>query len=90
MAWSSTTHPSLLSRVRDTDDVAAWHEFEARYGDLILRYCRARRVQHADAEDVRQLVMIGLASSLRSFTYDPARGRFRSYLGERCAMRSFG
>lgn len=37
-------------------------------------------MQHADAEDVRQAVMIGLSSALRSFEYDPGRGQFRSYL----------
>ena len=76
-----TTHPSLLSRVRDLDDHAAWHEFDARYRELILRYCRRRDLQPADAEDVRQMVMLNLARHLRQFRYRPERGRFRGYLG---------
>ena len=81
MTSTSQTRPWLLSRVRNPDDHEAWREFESRYGDLITRYCRSLGVQHSDAEDVRQLVMLNLSSSMRSFQYDPARGRFRTYLG---------
>lgn len=77
---SRETRASLLSRVRDPSDDAAWREFDQTYRDLIVRYCRARGLQTADAEDVRQLVMIGLAKALRSFEYQPQRGRFRHYL----------
>lgn len=77
-----TTQPSLLSRVRDPSNEAAWREFDAQYRELILRYCRARGLQTADAEDVRQISMTNLAKSLRSFKYHPGRGRFRAYLGQ--------
>ncbi len=76
-----TTSASLLVRVRDPADEHSWREFEARYGDLVLGYCRNRGLQPADAEDVRQAVWINLSKGLRNFEYDPARGRFRSYLG---------
>ena len=75
------TRPSLLSRVRDGSDQAAWREFEAKYRELLMRYCRARGLQQSDADDVRQLVMMNLAQSLRNFEYSPEKGRFRSYLG---------
>lgn len=75
------TKASLLSRVRDLNDHRAWQEFDAQYRDLILRYCRRRGLQPADAEDVRQMVMLNLAKQLRSFQYDPQMGRFRDYLG---------
>ena len=77
-----TTQPSLLSRVRNPADDSAWREFDAKYRELILRYCRARGLQTSDAEDVRQIAMANLAKSLRSFEYKPARGRFRGYLGQ--------
>jgi RNA polymerase sigma factor (sigma-70 family) len=76
-----TTQPSLLSRVRDHADHAAWREFDKKYRDLILGYCRRRGVQASDAEDVRQMVMMSLAKQLRTFQYSPERGRFRGYLG---------
>lgn len=66
--------------MRDPSDAVAWGEFDAAYRDLIIRYCRARGLQVADAEDVRQMVMMSLARALRTFEYQPARGRFRGYL----------
>jgi RNA polymerase sigma-70 factor (ECF subfamily) len=75
------TRASLLGRLRDSGDDDAWREFDRRYQGLVVRYCLRRGLQVADAEDVRQTVMIGLARSLKGFRYDPARGRFRAYLG---------
>ena len=75
-----STQPSLLSRVRDAGDDEAWREFDRKYRDLILGYARSRGLQEADAADVRQLVMMGLARSLRNFRYRPELGRFRDYL----------
>ena len=75
-----STHPSLLSRVRSSADDQAWREFDARYRSLILRYCRARRLQSAEADDVRQIVMLSLARYLHAFQYKPELGRFRDYL----------
>ena len=80
------TQPSLLSRVRDPANHAAWREFEAKYRDLILRFCRQRGLQQTDAEDVLQIVLANLVRSLPQFVYDPKRGRFRDYLYQ--AVRS--
>src|SRR5437870_3519243 len=47
------TSPTLLGRLRQpADDQAAWAAFVDRYGPLILGWCRAARLQDADAEDV--------------------------------------
>lgn len=78
---SIATRLSLLSRVRDPADQAAWSEFEARYRDLIRRYAQARGLQFCDAEDVCQVVFLRLSRYLRGFQYKPSRGRFRNYLG---------
>jgi RNA polymerase sigma factor (sigma-70 family) len=77
---SELTQPSLLSRVRDPSDHEAWRQFEAKYRELILRFCRRRGLQQTDAEDVLQLSMTNLIQSLPRFAYDPSRGRFRDYL----------
>ena len=76
-----STRPSLLARLRDARDAAAWSEFDASYRDLIRRYCARSGLQAADTEDVCQIVLMALTSSLQGFRFDPARGRFRSYLG---------
>ncbi len=81
MAWV-TTHPSLLERLRDGTDDDAWAEFDRRYGELIVRYCRGRGLSLADAEDVRQIALMNFARAARGFEYSPQRGRFRSYLGQ--------
>ena len=75
----ATTHPSLLLRLRDTQDRQAWREFDRRYGELVIGYCRSRGLRLADAEDIRQIVMLNLARGLPGFDYQPARGRFRDY-----------
>lgn len=75
-----TTRPSLLSRVRDTADQAAWAEFDARYRDLIVRYACRQGLSAADAEDTRQLVMMRLVRVLPDFRYDARQGRFHDYL----------
>jgi RNA polymerase sigma factor (sigma-70 family) len=80
MAWI-TTRPSLLSRIRESDDQTAWVEFDRRYSNLILRYCIRYGLSYSDAEDVRQTVLMNLARALKRFEYDAKRGRFRSYLG---------
>jgi len=80
MDWT-TTHPSLLDRIRDPADAHAWREFDRSYGELIVRYARTRGLQHADAEEVRQAVLVNLSRAMPGFQYSPLKGRFRSYLG---------
>lgn len=74
------TQSSLLSRVRDPGDDAAWAEFNEKYRELIRRYCLARGLTAADAEDVHQMSMLRLFRVLPRFAYDRGKGRFRDYL----------
>ena len=78
---SDTTSPSLLARVRDPLDKAAWREFDARYGEMIVRFGRRCGLQHADAEDIRQIVMVRLSKALPRFEYSSERGKFRTFVG---------
>src|SRR5262245_3136167 len=75
-----TTAVSLLSRVRDPSDHAAWREFDERYRLLLLRFCWRPGIHRLDAEDIVQEVFTSLTKALPQFTYDPQRGRFRDYL----------
>lgn len=80
MTWM-TTQPSLIGRLRSPDDHDAWRRFDATYGGLIVSYARRRGLSLADAEDVRQIVLLSLVKAMPGFTLQPERGRFRSYLG---------
>jgi RNA polymerase sigma factor (sigma-70 family) len=76
----SITSVSLLLRLgRNPADQAAWEEFVDRYGEKIYSWCRAWRLQDADAQDVTQAVLTKLAVRLRRFTYDPSQ-KFRGWL----------
>jgi RNA polymerase sigma-70 factor (ECF subfamily) len=76
----NSTRSSLFSRIRNKSDHAAWREFEERYREFLLAFCRRRGLQEADAEDIVQLVFASFATAASKFTYDPRRGRFRDYL----------
>lgn len=77
---SLLTRPSLLFRVRESNDSASWAEFHRLYRRLI--YGRARRagLSHADAEDVAQDVFKRVAETIRNFDTNPERGSFRGWL----------
>ncbi len=75
-----TTHVTLLARLSDGVDPSAWSEFHRRYGDLILGFARRYGLQSVDCEDVAQEVLMALTKSMPDFQYDPAKGKFRSFL----------
>lgn len=80
MIWQTMTHATLLARVADGSDPAAWGDFYARYGELIRAFCRRKDLQAADVDDVTQDVLVSLTRSMPGFQYDPSRGSFRGYL----------
>ncbi len=80
MQGQTTTHASLLIRLKDGTDPAAWQEFHDRYGKLIRGFARRRDLQPADCDDVAQEVMLSLSKVMPNFEYDPSKGKFRSYL----------
>ncbi len=80
MSEIKDTSRSLLLRIRDARDQAAWAEFTEIYTPLIFRFCRSRRLQEADASDVTQDVLRAVAQSIGGFDYEPRRGKFRNWL----------
>lgn len=74
------TRASLIVRLRDPENSAAWEQFVALYTPLIYWFCCRRGLQEADAADVSQEVMRAVARAMESFEYDPARGKFRNWL----------
>jgi RNA polymerase sigma factor (sigma-70 family) len=75
------TRPSLLLRLRDPADAAAWATFVEVYGPLVYGHGRRRGLRHEDAEDLTQKVFARVSGAMRSFDYRPDLGRFRDWLG---------
>jgi RNA polymerase sigma factor (sigma-70 family) len=74
------TRGSLLIRLRDAQNHAAWREFVELYQPVIYRLCRRRGVRHSDAEDLVQQVLILVARAVDRFDASSERGTFRGWL----------
>ena len=77
---STLTSLTLLRRVGDVSDSAAWEQFVDRYTPKIFSWCKRNRLQDSDAADVTQEVLTKLVTTMGSFQYDPQRGTFRAWL----------
>jgi RNA polymerase sigma-70 factor (ECF subfamily) len=73
------TRATLLRKL-GTFGNEAWEEFFRLYAVCIMRYARKLGLNSQDAEDVLQETMVALMRTLPTFKYDPAIGKFRSYL----------
>ena len=80
MGANQETQPSLLLRLRDHGDDAAWSRFASIYTPLILAFCRGRGLSETDAADVAQDVLKSVAGAIPRFSYDPERSSFRNWL----------
>src|SRR5581483_3932442 len=80
MAEIPRTRASLLLRLRNAQDEAAWREFVTLYVPCIYGYLRKRGLQDADAADLTQDVLGAIAGALGRLHYDPDRGAFRNWL----------
>jgi RNA polymerase sigma-70 factor (ECF subfamily) len=89
------TPASLLERLRQPADPAAWERFVALYAPLIYSWGRRAGLQDADAADLVQDVLVTLVRALPSFTYDQHKS-FRRWLRtvtlnkwrDRCKLRA--
>lgn len=75
-----TTPERLLPDLGTRNNAAAWERFEKYYGAVLRGFCRRRGLQHADAEDITQRVLIDVCRQIAAFEYRPERGRFRAWL----------
>src|SRR5262245_46981341 len=74
------TRASLLARLCDTGDRAAWREFVDLYGSLVYGFARRRGLQDADAADLTQDVFLAVARAMGRWRYNPVQGSFRGWL----------
>lgn len=80
MAEIPPTRVSLLVRLRDPRDQAAWTQFVDLYLPLIYGYARKQGLQDADAADLSQDVLYAVAGAIGRLDYDPRRGTFHNWL----------
>lgn len=79
------TPRTLLRRLSDLkagDDEAGWARFVELYEPAIREFVRLQEpdMPDADRDDLVQDVFARLVPAVRSRTFDPAKGRFRTYL----------
>jgi RNA polymerase sigma-70 factor (ECF subfamily) len=74
------TRQSLLERLRNLEDHAAWQEFFDTYWKLI--YCAAIKggLSDDEAEEVVQETVIGVARKMETFRYEPQTCSFKGWL----------
>jgi RNA polymerase sigma-70 factor (ECF subfamily) len=73
------TSSSLLIRVRNPQDRAAWERFVQLYTPLLLAWARFARIPASDANDLVQEVLVHLLRKLPKFHYN-GQGTFRAWL----------
>lgn len=81
MAAGPETQVSLILRLGDSQDAAAWDEFVAIYRPVIVRLALARGLQNPDADDLAQQVLFSVARRVPDWEADPQRAKFRTWLG---------
>ena len=74
------TRETLIRRVRRQRDQQAWGEFVKYYQGYVYGIARRMGLNHHDAEEVVQTVMLKCWQKLPEFEYDPRKGRFRGWL----------
>ena len=73
-----TRQSLLLELGKRSDD--AWTEFLEVYERAVFRYCRARGLQVADAEDATQDVLAAVYARIPDWDSDRSKGSFRAWL----------
>jgi RNA polymerase sigma factor (sigma-70 family) len=77
---SYPTRPSLLRRLKDTQDNQSWREFNDLYGKLIFGFAIKAGLTEDEAQEVVQETMIAAARNLPEFNYDPKVCSFKTWL----------
>ncbi len=74
------TRDSLLVQVQDPANRDAWDLFARIYRPAIVRIAMARGLQHADAQDLSQQVLMAVARAIGTWEKHDESTRFRHWL----------
>ena len=75
-----TTQDSLLQNLADPASHDAWFDFARLYEPVVYRFSRKRGLQHADAVEVTQRVMLSVLRSAPGWQNSQPPNHFRSWL----------
>ena len=81
MTFAPETSTTLLGRLASGDEVG-FAEFERRYAPMIRILGHLRRLNDSECGELVQEVLLVFFRKGESFRFDPARGRFRTFLGK--------
>lgn len=76
-----TTRASLIIGIGDANNDQAWGDFVDLYQPVIYRLARERGLQHSDAEDVTQEMLVKVSKMASSQSFDKTCGSLRGWLG---------
>lgn len=82
MNQSLNTQETLLMRLQKNMD--SWDEFTLAYERYIYLIIRAMRINHHDAEDLTQNVLLKVWKNISEYQYNPDHARFRTWLSRIC------
>ena len=81
MTWGPETSTTLLGRIAAGDGVG-FAEFSRRYSPMIVTLGQLRRLTDRECTELVQEVLLVFFRKGDSFRFDPARGKFRTFLGK--------
>ena len=73
------TRQTLISKVADQTDEAAWEEFVSYYQDYLEKVLYKTGLNEEEVKDFSQMTFVRVWEKIPEFTYNPKRGRFRSW-----------
>jgi RNA polymerase sigma factor (sigma-70 family) len=76
----SPTSATLLERLRDRADAAAWQRLVDLYSPLLSGWLRRHALQDADVDDLVQEVLMAVAREASQFQHSGRPGAFRHWL----------
>jgi RNA polymerase sigma factor (sigma-70 family) len=74
------TRITLLQRLCDHRDEMSWKEFVDAYRRYVYLIIRGMKVDHHDAEDLTQTVLVAVWEKIPGFEYLPEHSKFRTWL----------